>query len=94
MAGIKKLRDLLKRNFAKSRRLQLHCMKLACCWPDHRTPYADLLGMLVSLGDVEALGYQFPGQNDMLQSSNKLLKQASLFFYPARDSMLQCLVND
>lgn len=76
--GIKKLRDLFKNSFAKSRRLQLHCIKLACCWPDHRSAYADLLGKLVLLGDVEALAYQYPGQEDMLQVSNKLLKQVSL----------------
>ena len=80
IAGIKKLRDLFKNSFAKSRRLQLHCIKLACCWPDHRSAYADLLGKLVSLGDVEALAYQYPGQDDMLQVSNKLLKQVSLLF--------------
>ena len=80
IAGIKKIKDLFKTSFAKSRRLQLHCVKLACCWPDHRSAYADLLGNLVSLGDVEALAYQYPGQQDMLQVSNKLLKQVSLLF--------------
>ena len=77
-AGTKKLKELLRNSFARSRRLQLHCIKLACCWPDHKTPYANLLGNLVTSGDVEALGYQWQGQADKAQTANKLLKQASL----------------
>lgn len=76
-AGIKQLTELLKDSFAKSRSLQLHCIKLACRWPDHRAPYANLLGLLTTLGDVEALGYQWQGQKDKIHNADRLLKQAS-----------------
>ncbi len=75
-AGIKQLKTLLSDKFAKSRELQLHCIKLACRWPDHRSPYADLLGWLTTLGDVEALGYQWQGQKDKSYNADRLLKQA------------------
>ena len=73
--GIKQLKSLLKDKFAKSRDLQLHCIKLACRWPDHRSPYGDLLGWLTTLGDVEALGYQWQGQKDKSHNADRLLKQ-------------------
>lgn len=78
-AGIKQLKGILKDKFAKSRELQLHCIKLACRWPDHRSPYADLLGWLTTLGDIEALGYQWQGQKDKSHNADRLLKQASCF---------------
>lgn len=76
-SGIKQLKDLLKDRFAKTRSLQLHCIKLACRWPDCRSPYANLLGWLTTLGDVEALGYQWQGQKDKIHNADRLLKQAS-----------------
>ncbi len=76
-SGIKQLKDLLKHRFAKTRSLQLHCIKLACRWPDCRSPYANLLGWLTTLGDVEALGYQWQGQKDKIHNADRLLKQAS-----------------
>ncbi len=74
-AGIKQLKTALRDKFAKSRALQLHCIKLACRWPDHSSPYADLLGWLTTLGDVEALGYQWQGQKDKSHNADRLLKQ-------------------
>lgn len=76
-AGIKQVKTVLRDKFAKSRELQLHCIKLACRWPDHRSPYADLLGWLTTLGDVEALGYQWQGQKDKSHNADRLLKQVS-----------------
>lgn len=76
-AGVKKLKELLKDKFGKSRQHQLHCMKLACRWPDYRSPYADLLGLLTTLGDVEALGFQWQGQKDKMHNADRLLKQVS-----------------
>ncbi|KAL0044763.1 hypothetical protein WJX82_008656 [Trebouxia sp. C0006] len=76
-SGIKQLKDLLKDRFAKTRSLQLHCIKLACRWPDCRSPYATLLGWLTTLGDVEALGYQWQGQKDKIHNADRLLKQAA-----------------
>lgn len=76
-AGIKQVKTVLRDKFAKSRGLQLHCIKLACRWPDHRSPYADLLGWLTTLGDVEALGYQWQGQKDKSHNADRLLKQVS-----------------
>ncbi|DBA66805.1 TPA: hypothetical protein ACH3X2_001945 [Trebouxia sp. C0005] len=76
-SGIKQLKDLLKDRFAKTRSLQLHCIKLACRWPDCRSPYANLLGWLTTLGDVEALGYQWQGQKDKIHNADRLLKQAA-----------------
>ncbi|KAA6421238.1 MAG: hypothetical protein FRX49_08937 [Trebouxia sp. A1-2] len=75
--GIKQLKTALKDKFAKSRALQLHCIKLACRWPDHSSPYADLLGWLTTLGDVEALGYQWQGQKDKSHNADRLLKPAA-----------------
>lgn len=75
--GIKQLKTALKDKFAKSRALQLHCIKLACRWPDHSSPYADLLGWLTTLGDVEALGYQWQGQKDKSHNADRLLKPVS-----------------
>ena len=77
-SGIKQLKDLLKDCFAKSRDLQLHCIKLACRWPDCRSPYANLLGWLTTLGDVEALGYQWQGQKDKIHNADRLLKQVNI----------------
>lgn len=77
-AGIKNLRELLKDKFGKARQHQLHCMKLACHWPDYRSPYAELLGLLTTLGDVEALGYQWQGQKDKTHNADRLLKQVSM----------------
>lgn len=76
-AGIKQVKTVLRDKFAKSRELQLHCIKLACRWPDHRSPYADLLGWLTTLGDVEALGYQWQGQKDKSHNADRLLKQVN-----------------
>ena len=56
-------------------------MKLACRWPDYRSSYADLLGLLTTLGDVEALGYQWQGQKDKTHNADRLLKQVSLRFW-------------
>ena len=53
-------------------------MKLACRWPDYRSPYADLLGLLTTLGDVEALGFQWQGQKDKTHNADRLLKQVRL----------------
>ncbi|KAL3158692.1 hypothetical protein ABBQ32_011433 [Trebouxia sp. C0010 RCD-2024] len=75
--GVKQLKELLKDRFAKARNLQLHCIKLACRWPDWRSPYANLLGWLTTLGDVEALGYQWQGQKDKTHNADRLLKQAA-----------------
>lgn len=53
-------------------------MKLACRWPDYRSPYADWLGLLTTLGDVETLGYQWQGQKDKTHNADRLLKQVIL----------------
>lgn len=74
-AGVKRLKELLRDKFAKARNLQLHCIKLACRWPDWRSPYANLLGWLTTLGDIEALGYQWQGQKDKIHNADRLLKQ-------------------
>ena len=76
-AGVKQLKELLRDKFARARNLQLHCIKLACRWPDWRSPYANLLGWLTTLGDVEALGYQWQGQKDKIHNADRLLKQVS-----------------
>lgn len=80
-SGIKQLKDLLKDRFARTRSLQLHCIKLACRWPDCRSPYANLLGWLTTLGDVEALGYQWQGQKDKIHNADRLLKQAHRHYH-------------
>lgn len=77
-SGVKQLKELLKHQFCKTRQHQLYCMKLACRWPDHRSPYADLLGLLTTLGDVEALGYQWQGKRDKTHNADRLLKQVKL----------------
>lgn len=60
--GIKALTVRLKDFFAKSRQKHLHCIKFACAWPDYRSQYADLLGNLTLLGDMEAIAYQWQGR--------------------------------
>lgn len=60
--GIKALTVFLKDFFAKSRQKHLHCIKFACAWPDYRSQYADLLGNLTLLGDMEAIAYQWQGR--------------------------------
>ena len=77
-AGVKRLKELLRKKFARARNLQLHCIKLACRWPDWRSPYANLLGWLTTLGDVEALGYQWQGQKDKIHNADRLLKQVKM----------------
>ena len=72
--GVKLLKALLKDKFARSRDMQLHCIKLACRWADHRSPYAELLGWLTTLGDVEGLGYQWQGLKDKSHNADRLLK--------------------
>lgn len=75
--GVTKLRQLLKDEFGISRQHQLHCLKLACRWPDYRTAYADLLGVLTAFKDVEALGCQWQGQKNNIHNPDRVPNQVS-----------------
>ena len=73
--GIKRLTQLLKQQFATNRHKELHCIKLACHWSHQRSPYADLLGSLTTLGDVEALSYQWQGHADKVHNADRMLRR-------------------
>lgn len=68
-----RLTDLLRDFFATSRQKQLHCIKFASKWPDHRSAYADLLGTLTQLGDMEALTYHWQGKPDKNHNADHML---------------------
>lgn len=72
-AGIVKLTDLLRDFFATSRQKQLHCIKFATNWPDYRSAYADLLGTLTQVGDMEALTYHWQGKADKNHNADHML---------------------
>ena len=71
--GVRRLRQLLEHEFAKSRRHQLYCIKFAC----HTAVNPGLLGLLTTVGDMEALVYQRQGKQDKTQNAARLLKQVS-----------------
>ncbi|KAL0055562.1 hypothetical protein WJX82_001912 [Trebouxia sp. C0006] len=75
--GIQALTAELKQQFATSRGKELHCIKLACHWSHPRSSYSDLLGSLTTLGDVEALSYQWQGHADKTHSADRMLKRAA-----------------
>ncbi len=64
--GIKQLTQLLKEEFANKLGKELYSIKLA---------YADLLGSLTTLGDVEALSYQWQGRADKVHNADRMLKR-------------------
>lgn len=76
--GIKQLTQLLKEEFANKLGKELYSIKLACHWSHHRSPYADLLGSLTTLGDVEALSYQWQGHADKVHNADRMLKRVQL----------------
>ncbi len=76
--GIQALTAELKQQFATSRGKELHCIKLACHWSHPRSSYSDLLGSLTTLGDVEALSYQWQGHADKTHSADRMLKRVCL----------------
>ena len=76
--GIQALTAELKQQFATSRGKELHCIKLACHWSHPRSSYSDLLGSLTTLGDVEALSYQWQGHADKTHSADRMLKRICL----------------
>ncbi len=53
--GIAQLMALLKEHFATVRKLRVHSVKLACCWPEEQSPFENLLGWLSTIGGVETM---------------------------------------
>ncbi|KAL3130379.1 hypothetical protein ABBQ38_008204 [Trebouxia sp. C0009 RCD-2024] len=75
---VRELTDLLKTKFAIERGKELYCIKLACHWSHPKAPYSDLLGTLTTLGDVEALSYQWQGHGgDKIHNADRMLRRAS-----------------
>ena len=72
--GLKKLYDLLLREFATSRNRCLHCMKIASCWSSN-TSSANQLGALITLSNVEALTIAQHAGESRAASGDKLLMQ-------------------
>ena len=73
--GIKALRKVLQQEFAESRDKQLYCIKFACWWPDYTSKYADLLGNLTLLADMEAVTYHWQGKPDKNHNADEMLMQ-------------------
>ena len=69
------LTQKLKTEFATSRGKELYSIKLACHWSHRTAPYSDLLGSLTTLGDVEALSYQWQGHADKVHNADRMLKR-------------------
>ena len=74
-AGVQELTKVLKDTFATARSKELYSIKLACRWSHPRTPYSDLLGYLTTLGDVEALSYQWQGHADKVHNADRMLRR-------------------
>lgn len=73
--GVQALTSVLKETFATARNKLLYSIKLACRWGHPRTPYSDLLGYLTTLGDVEALSYQWQGHADKVHNADRMLRR-------------------
>ncbi|KAL0028646.1 hypothetical protein WJX79_007831 [Trebouxia sp. C0005] len=77
-AGVQLLTETLKAEFATKLNKELHCIKLACRWSHPQSPYSDLLGSLTTLGDVEALSYQWQGHpGDKVHNADRMLRRAA-----------------
>ena len=77
--GVQLLTNLLKDKFAVEKRKELYSIKLACHWSHPKAPYSDLLGNLTTLGDVEALSYQWQGYGgDKIHNADRMLRRVRL----------------
>ena len=80
-AGVQLLTETLKAEFATKLNKELHCIKLACRWSHPQSPYSDLLGSLTTLGDVEALSYQWQGHpGDKVHNADRMLRRVGFQF--------------
>ncbi|KAL3130391.1 hypothetical protein ABBQ38_008216 [Trebouxia sp. C0009 RCD-2024] len=75
---VRALTDLLKTKFATERGNELYCITLACHWCHPNAPDSDLFGSLTTVGDVEALSYQWQEhRRDKNHNADRMLRRAS-----------------